>query len=497
MSSTPIGSGNYNGILYGINADFSQASLVGQNANTIKTNGQLWIGSTTANAGGTHINIGTIVAGSGITIGYSSPNITISASGSSGISTISGDSGSITGSTVTIYADVASLNSGSTVEFVNSGTTSTFNVTDANSNIIIGKGSGNASISGSDNTGLGQGCLSALTSGSTNCSFGQNSLLNLTGGSQNTAIGTFALRSSVNDNNNTAVGWGVLATCNGGIQNTSVGQGSMISLVNGNSNCGFGLNALAANVDGTGNTAMGEGSGRAGTHLNYNTLYGWETGVNYTTTESYNILIGNAVSGVIGESNTLRIGNTTGSGSGGLVATFIQGIYQVAPSNPYGFVTIQSSGQVCSTSTIPLDTFEILGQSTNIPPATGALGQQIRSAVASGSAVSLTTATPTNITSISLTAGIWDVSCVGVITGTLTGVQTNVSISLTSATLGTNGDNNILAPTVSSATSDFGLSIPSYRVSLSTTTSVFLVMQSTFTIGTAAGYGRISGTRVA
>ena len=78
-------SGFDNEVVYGKNADFS--STDNQNvleANGLVTNGKLWIGSTAVNAGGTHINVGSITSPLGtLTIGYSSPNITIDAAGGS------------------------------------------------------------------------------------------------------------------------------------------------------------------------------------------------------------------------------------------------------------------------------------------------------------------------------------------------------------------------------------------------------------------------------
>ncbi len=69
-----------NDIIYGTNADFSNA-LSGTGASTtgeLLTNAQLWIGSTVVNAGGTHINVGSITSPGGtLTVGYSSPNITL------------------------------------------------------------------------------------------------------------------------------------------------------------------------------------------------------------------------------------------------------------------------------------------------------------------------------------------------------------------------------------------------------------------------------------
>lgn len=74
-----------NGTLVGKNADFTQ--IVGPNAqssesNGLISNGQLWIGRTAVNAGGTHIDVGTITAGIGISVTNGPGTITISAPGS-------------------------------------------------------------------------------------------------------------------------------------------------------------------------------------------------------------------------------------------------------------------------------------------------------------------------------------------------------------------------------------------------------------------------------
>lgn len=142
------------------------------------------------------------------------------------------------------------------------------------------------------------------------------------------------------------------------------------------------------------------------------------------------------------------------------------------------------------------------GNSSGVAPAAGFLGEQIRSAVAVGSAIALTTATPANVTSISLTPGIWDVSGLimyhNITASTITAGQ-NCSISTTTATLGTTGDNNALAQWLSAslAQGDAVVSLPAYRLSLTTTTSAFLVAQTSFSAGTMSAYGRISATRVA
>lgn len=67
-----------NDVVYAKNGDFTQADNNNvSESNGLITNGQLWIGSTALNAGGTHINVGTLTSpDNSITFGYSSPNIT-------------------------------------------------------------------------------------------------------------------------------------------------------------------------------------------------------------------------------------------------------------------------------------------------------------------------------------------------------------------------------------------------------------------------------------
>lgn len=74
-------SGFDNDIMFAKNADFTQAdNQAVSESNGLATNGQLWIGATTLNAGGTHINVGTLTSpDASVTIGYSSPNITLQA----------------------------------------------------------------------------------------------------------------------------------------------------------------------------------------------------------------------------------------------------------------------------------------------------------------------------------------------------------------------------------------------------------------------------------
>ena len=116
---------------------------------------------------------------------------TVTIDGSSIVSSvyIDGDSGTIAGTVLTIYADNVNNNCGSSVKFVNTNPISTLNVTDSLANTLIGSLCGNLTISGINNTALGRSCLSALTSGQYNVALGFASGVYITTGSQNVLIG--------------------------------------------------------------------------------------------------------------------------------------------------------------------------------------------------------------------------------------------------------------------------------------------------------------------
>jgi hypothetical protein len=136
-----------------------------------------------------------------------------------------------------------------------------------------------------------------------------------------------------------------------------------------------------------------------------------------------------------------------------------------------------------------------IGSSTNDSAGAGEIGQHVRSYVASG--VSVPNGTPVNITSISLTAGDWDVSAVGYIAGSLTGTYCVLAISVgVSATRGVAGDSDVFAPLMPTASSGVSFSIPAYRVSLASTTTIYEVGQCGYSAGTATAGGRLSARRV-
>lgn len=214
-----------------------------------------------------------------------------SSSGGGGITTINGDTGSATGPIITIYANVAAQNSGSTVSFVAAGTTSTFNVTDVNSNTLVGSLAGNATLSGGNNVGLGDSVLGSLTSGFSNGFLGSSAGVSLLSGSLNAGIGSVTLA----------------------------------NLTTGSNNCALGANSLSQLKTG-----------------NYNIGLGFNVGHAYAGAESGNITIG--APGVVGESNITRIGFSTLAGP--TIKSFMDGIYAVITGGPAIPVLVDASGQL-------------------------------------------------------------------------------------------------------------------------------------------------------
>lgn len=145
----------------------------------------------------------------------------------------------------------------------------------------------------------------------------------------------------------------------------------------------------------------------------------------------------------------------------------------------------------------------IQGSNTNDSVTAGYVGEELKTTVASGSAVSLTTATSTNLASVSLTAGDWDVYSEFIyIPGATTSVsQLSQGISQSTGALPTTttgaGDYSVYSIVAAVlGANNISQSVGPVRVSLSGTTTVFAVARPTFTISTLTVYGSIRARRV-
>lgn len=215
--------------------------------------------------------------------------------------------------------------------------------------------------------------------------------------------------------------------------------------------------------------------------------------------------LGNYVRGCI-----LLAGNTTALtvGAGSTVNMLDCTVITTSVTPFSGTGTINQSGTsysttnaILSSTTVTLarrafDAGALWGNWSGVAPAAGFVGQYLSQTRASAG-IALTTATPTNVTAtaLTLTPGTWDVSAIAQFANIATGTAQIASISLTSATLGTPG-NDTISSTVT--TGESGLSIPSYRINVPLaggSISVYLVAQADHA-GTTNVFGRISATRV-
>jgi len=141
----------------------------------------------------------------------------------------------------------------------------------------------------------------------------------------------------------------------------------------------------------------------------------------------------------------------------------------------------------------------VQGTNTNDSAASGDIGEFIESEILSGSAVSVTSGVAKDITSISLTAGDWDVW--GTVTTSPAGGTTSSLIvgwiSTTSATLPTNPNkgaefgSSVSVPAGGAMTAPVGMR----RLLLSTTTTTYLSCFISFAVSTMSAYGYIGARR--
>ena len=141
----------------------------------------------------------------------------------------------------------------------------------------------------------------------------------------------------------------------------------------------------------------------------------------------------------------------------------------------------------------------IIGTTAIGNAAAGSVGEYVTNGINQGSAIGTTTGVTNNVVTISLTAGDWDISgSVGFIPAATTSITQYIgSWSTTSATLGGLGQQIFVSTPaqVWGANASY-ISLPQCRLNISSTTTVYLVANSTFTVSTMGIFGNISARRV-
>ena len=354
--------------------------------------------------------------------------------GGSNIQTILGDVGSITGQVVTIFADTPIA--GASVRFLNSGTISQFQVTDALTNTFVGQNAGTTTVTGGANTGFGAEALFSITSGSGNNVFGGAGGFNLTTGSDNCFFGEGVAESLISGSGNIIIG----GDLHGQAYTSSESNNILIS------NIGV---IAESNVMRLGTTGSGTGqinksflAGTVGTTITAPSVMTIDTSTEQTSNDTTNFKI-------LSTGLQLKGNNTNTSPPAGFIGEHIQ---SVVPVTGAGSVTLINNSPVNITS---------LSLLPGIYDLTGIVYFSNESGLGLGNNesawISTTSATQPGVGAYgdSLVSG-----------GPLGGLQNNT------------------------------LQIPNYRMLIGSTTTVYLSAQLTITAGTPKGGGRFSAVRV-
>lgn len=157
------------------------------------------------------------------------------------------------------------------------------------------------------------------------------------------------------------------------------------------------------------------------------------------------------------------------------------------------FVT-PTMGAASATSVTFSSTTGIVGTTTNNNAAAGSVGELISSVIPIASAISLSNGTAANVTTISLTAGDWDIS--GNVFFAGTGVFTAIDCWTSLVSAPTVPDASLLTGAASSALGNSGFVTPFLRVSIATTTTVYLGATANISTGSVTACGGIFARRV-
>ena len=186
-----------------------------------------------------------------------------------------------------------------------------------------------------------------------------------------------------------------------------------------------------------------------------------------------------------------KVGWASNNTTGGFSLTLTTGSGSVLTLSTQEWTLFQCDGT--NVTAVPAS---LGGTTTNDNAESGRIGEYISANVAAGSAVSLASNVAKNVTSISLTAGDWDVSgnVAFTISSSCNNVQSWISTTSASRPAPPNGGafNEIAGP--SSVT---GTTLPTgtTRLSLSGTTTVYLSTIVLFSTGTVSAYGFIGARR--
>lgn len=312
---------------------------------------------------------------------FNSADFTVDANGfvsttssGSGIVTIDGNTGSVTGTTVTIATPAST----GTLNFSGTGTTLTLNLLDGSADLAVGNGatstggasvalSTNASATGTNGIVIGSGSTDLAASScvviGANSSTGGSNGITIGNASNSTQSGAICIGAGIGNIGSGAIciGGGTSATGDHGV---ALGGGANFSSTNSV--------AIGTGASSTADTSVVIGFGASDTGSTQSVIIGgvanaqsggrsivigYTSGNGLTGGEGSDILLSNA--GVSGESHAIRIG-TQGTGGGQQHTCYIAGIegatYSAGSPTPALTYCDTSDGQLVSTQAVASNT---------------------------------------------------------------------------------------------------------------------------------------------
>lgn len=233
-------------------------------------------------------------------------------------------------------------------------------------------------------------------------------------------------------------------------------------------------------------------------------------GIVYSTASAAAILAGTATAGQMLQSGasttpawststypaTNAVSTILYASSANVMAALATANSSVLVTNSSGVPALSTTLPAFTTSSITFSptTGGIVGTTTNDNTAAGKVGEYVESQIVIASHISISNSTAKDLTSISLTAGDWDVW--GSIYFEFSGLSTSY-ISWVSSTSATFPDNSLLAENSYPAATglNVGLPVVMRRFSLSGTTTIYISAFGVFTTGTGNISGIISARR--
>jgi hypothetical protein len=183
---------------------------------------------------------------------------------------------------------------------------------------------------------------------------------------------------------------------------------------------------------------------------------------------------------------------------------YVNGVAYAAFTKTLTNTTLDSAGtgNVLKVGGVTVSPGQYPGEPSTSSATAGNVGEYVQGDRLPGSPLSLTTGTAASLTSISLTAGDWDVTgFVGLTPAATTNVTVSFGgISLVNNTIDTAPLRSVqqISPTTGGTVYNnaFSFTLPTARLSLSATTTVYLVATANFTVSTMTAYGSIRARRV-